>query len=343
MSVLATDNFNRANANPIGGNWTTITGLSAMQIVSNAATPSSLSPNDCGSYYNAVTWPNDQYSQAKLTVVDTKTDGSGIGVAVRVAAAALTAYRVVLTHASPGTNVSLQRFLAGAFTRLWDRGAAFVDGDLVRLEVQGTTLRVFINGVQVGADFTDTNIASGNAGISYSSVATSASLDDWEGGDFGGGTTSGTATLTGAGTLTDVATLGAIKTSTGAGVLTNAPVVGAGGTLIGGGTLGPLATLGATESSTGAGTLSDTATVRATVPLTGAGLLSDAAVVGAIVSATGAGTLTALSGQSANLVGAGTLTALATIRGPVTFTGAGVLTTAAGPSASSGEVWGVAT
>ena len=46
----------------------------------------------------------------------------------------------------------------------------------------GTKLQIFLNGTQVGADVTDNSIASGSAGIAYSSTATSAAIDDWEGG-----------------------------------------------------------------------------------------------------------------------------------------------------------------
>ncbi len=181
MSTLATDDFNRADADPIGGSWTTASSNSAMKIVSNACQPSSL-PADCGAYYNAISWPDDQYSQCKITVNDTAS-GSGPGVYVRLASGAFTCYRAVASHATTN-NVELAKFVAGAHTAIWQRTQSFTDGDTLRLEVQGTTLRVFINGVQVGADATDSSVTTGNAGVAYSSQSVSASLDDWEGGDL---------------------------------------------------------------------------------------------------------------------------------------------------------------
>jgi hypothetical protein len=35
MTVLLADGFNRPNANPAGGNWTTVSGQGAFQILSN--------------------------------------------------------------------------------------------------------------------------------------------------------------------------------------------------------------------------------------------------------------------------------------------------------------------
>lgn len=183
MTALATDNFNRANVDPIGGNWTTISTEGDLAIVSNAVTPHSLAV-DSGAFYNAITWPNDQYSQLNLTVSST-TSAQGMGPAVRVASAAETYYRVVLSHAAT-LNVVLHKVVASSLSTLWSRTATFNDGDLVRLEVQGTTLRVFIAGTQVGADFSDSSspITSGSAGIGYSPAATSNSGDNWEGGDL---------------------------------------------------------------------------------------------------------------------------------------------------------------
>jgi len=189
MSVLGTDTFTRANETPLAGNWTTVTSETAFNLASNAITPSNLN-NDCGAYRNDITPPNDQYSQLVLTVTNTGGGGQGLGVACRIATGARTYYRVVADHASPSANVELGKMIAGAFTVIWSRSATFTNGDALRLEVQGTTLRVYIAGVQVGADATDSAIASGRFGISYSSVCTAATGDNWEGGDFGGAATS---------------------------------------------------------------------------------------------------------------------------------------------------------
>ena len=56
-----------------------------------------------------------------------------------------------------------------------------------RALAQGTTLKVSIAGVQQGANITDSAIASGRAGVAYSSTAVTPSLDDWEAGDLTSG------------------------------------------------------------------------------------------------------------------------------------------------------------
>lgn len=186
MSTLASDTFNRANANPIGGNWTTGSGDGAMQITSNAAWPAD-NTLDSQAYYNAVTWPADQWSEVAVTS-GTIGGGTGFGVSARKSAAAATHYRLVVDR-NASNNIELAKVVAGAFTLIWDRTSAYSDGDVIRLEVQGTTLRAYRNGTQIGADSTDSGIATGNAGIMYSSTDTAAKGDNWNGGDFSSGVT----------------------------------------------------------------------------------------------------------------------------------------------------------
>lgn len=201
MVALASDNFNRANSTGLGANWTKAGDASIFRfdVVSNAAVPESLAGADSMAYYNAVTWPNDQYSQAKITVTGTGGGGSGPGVAVRVGITGLNWYRAVVDHAG-SNNVSLSIMVGGAYSDIWLRNATFTDGDVLRLEVQGTTLRVKINGVQVGGDVTDSTFSTGNAGLAYSTSESAATLDDWEGGDFSGGASPQTVTPNAIGT-----------------------------------------------------------------------------------------------------------------------------------------------
>ncbi len=83
------------------------------------------------------------------------------------------------------------RNVAGTWTKLVDGGAiGDATGLIVRLEVSGVgatvTLRVYLAGVQVGTDISDTNaarlVAAGAPGIySYGNHMI---LDDWAGGDL---------------------------------------------------------------------------------------------------------------------------------------------------------------
>ena len=181
MSVVASDNFNRANADPIGGSWVTGSGEGAFKIVSNAATNSGA--GDCSAYYNT-TFPNDQYSQAKFSGSTTSADsGAGQGLVTRQSASARTHYRVVFNNRGPD-EAELAKFVAGTYTQLWSRTITYSTGTVGRIESQGTTQRVFYNGAQVGADATDSAISSGFAGVAYSSTDSGTTIDDWEGGDF---------------------------------------------------------------------------------------------------------------------------------------------------------------
>lgn len=183
-SALATDNFNRADANPINGNWTGFTSETNFQITSNtAAVGNGLSDNGC--YENSATWPNDQYSQAEATVNTSFNDGSGIGVRVRMATGARTAYDSIVDASNHAFH---SKFVSGTYTNIWSRAITFSAGAVIYLEVQGTTLVTKYNGSAVGASNTDSSIASGKAGLRHSGNTDSLShLDNWEGGDFGGG------------------------------------------------------------------------------------------------------------------------------------------------------------
>jgi hypothetical protein len=165
-------------------------------------------------------------------------------------------------------------------------------------------------------------------------------------------TIQGSATLSGAGTLTAAATTAAGATLAGAGTasatattVTGAAVAGVGtlvpvpatvrtgGTLAGAGTLTAAATTGAGASLAGAGTLTGTATTRTGATLTGAGTVTAAATHATGSAVTGAGTVSALATTvaGATITGAGTLTATGTNSGSAsaTLTGAGTMTATA--------------
>lgn len=183
MGVLASDDFTRANENPLGnGAWTTSTTFVAMQLVSNVATPTNPT-SDNGSYYSGLAWPANQFSRARLTVNGTAGGDSGVCLFVRHAAGANTLYRLDADHAA-SNNVTLAKFVAGVYSVVtgWPRTLAWTDDDLWELWAIGTTLRVFRNGAQLGADSTDASIASGSPGVGVSGAVTSASIRAWEGG-----------------------------------------------------------------------------------------------------------------------------------------------------------------
>ena len=174
MSVLYSETFTGANANPIGGVWTTGSGWAALQRISNLVDGTS---GDSGAYVSTVVPPNDQYSKVTLGAAFT-TDG---GPFVRAATGAKTHYLLDIA-----ASCQLYRVSAGVYTTI---GAAFshtaVIGDVYEIRAVGTTISGWINGVQQRT-VSDANIASGRFGIFIS--GTSLRFSSFEGGDF---TTSG--------------------------------------------------------------------------------------------------------------------------------------------------------
>lgn len=192
MPVLAADDFNRADAAAnLGALWTSRQGSSPNQygIVSNRAQPGSFSASDLCTFYNGATFPPDQYAQVAVYGITGTTNTNGLGPAVRIrtdniggGSSFLDMYEMCI-NAAGSNNVSLNRWVAGAFTNIAQRTQAFSDGDIARLAIQGTTLRMYRNGVQLGADVTDTSLTTGAAGMCLVSAMTAGALDSFEAGD----------------------------------------------------------------------------------------------------------------------------------------------------------------
>jgi len=177
MALPATDNFNKADANPIGGNWTTVPGEAALKIVSSQCVQSLSGANRNAAYWNADSFNNDQYSKIKIVSLGTL---NTVGPLVRVSPSAETFYRVVTST----TTITISKCIVGSFTNIGTTiSYTFATGDTLKLAVVGTTLEVFVNDVSVGTR-TDSDIASGSAGI-YSRG--DGVVDDWEGGNVAAG------------------------------------------------------------------------------------------------------------------------------------------------------------
>lgn len=168
-----TDNFNRANENPLGnGNWTAITGWNPMQILSNVATKT-VDGAQNGSYYSGgAAFGNDQYCEAVR-------NGVGfVGLMLRINGGN-NGYQLSVED---DTNLAyIYRLDGGVQTML---GGSFAynnpNGQILRFEVVGTTLNVYSNGVLL-ATRTDATYAAGRPGIyQYNSTAT---LDSFAAGD----------------------------------------------------------------------------------------------------------------------------------------------------------------
>lgn len=171
MALPASDNFNRADANPIGTNWTST--KNSCQLVSNAI--QGVSFNYSAAYWSGDTFNNDQYAQMAAVQIS---DG---GPAVRMSAGP-NSYHF---DAKAGTNTVMQKDVGGSFTNLQSGLATPAVSDVCYIEVVGTTLKMKINGVQIGSNQTDSSLASGSAG--FWTFDTSTRMDDFQADNIGGG------------------------------------------------------------------------------------------------------------------------------------------------------------
>ncbi len=182
MAILATDTFDRADSTDLGAVWDVVPGLTNCQIVGNRVRSGVANTDDIESY-NGVTWPDDQYAQLTVAVL-TGTDLQ-VGTAVRCSTTVASAY-FGFAHTDTGgaMHYQLWRVVSGTFTLLGTDPTDPVVGDVVRTEAEGTTIRLQRNGTTL-MQVTDTNLASGRAGVAfYAAVLANAEGDAWEGGNF---------------------------------------------------------------------------------------------------------------------------------------------------------------
>lgn len=188
MGIVATDDFNRDDENPIAGNWSTVDN-GGCQIISNEVAQAGSGHSI--SCWNADIFGDNQYSQAKVTA---SAASYGFGVTLRCNAAAGTGYFV--------------RFWSGVATLCWWDGSNYTVignfeshtpavNEVIKLSVDGYVFTLYIDGTQHGSTVTDTTeyASSGKPGLFFFSP-TSLRLDDWEGGDDSTPTVALTGTVT---------------------------------------------------------------------------------------------------------------------------------------------------
>lgn len=181
---LASDNFTRANANPIGGNWSPLVAGSTAQLLSNAVTSHTAgTPGD--SFWNALTWPADQWSTITLGTI---VNGSFAGAYVRMSTGGVqTGYRLVLSGGtgSASSTLTLQKVVAGAFTQLGIVTQEVNVGDTLTVCVIGTEVSAYWNQVLLFVAV-DAVIATGASGFEVDAVTSvnNVKITGWSGGTF---------------------------------------------------------------------------------------------------------------------------------------------------------------
>jgi len=187
VSVLATDDFNRADAATLGSNWSRAFGSSAdMGIFSNQVDVASAN-TFAMAYYNALAWPDDQYSQAKVIALASHS----MMVICRASTATSTSWYGGGCGSSLFGNNNYRiarRISGGSVTSLASVATNVAANDVLKLECTGGTgpaLALYRNGSSM-VTFTDSGgVSSGQAGLQAQNNNGNVALwDDWEGGDF---------------------------------------------------------------------------------------------------------------------------------------------------------------
>lgn len=161
IRTLATDDFNRADANPAGSPWSgTVPPWDVTyKILSNALQQQSDSGDHIAVHDDGViSWPNDQCSQG---VIRTTVNADG-GPCVRGLAGTKQGYFFGANIATG--NYQIQKFVAGANSTIASAAGSWADGDTITIEAVGTSIRGYKNGVLV-ISVTDTSLASGRPGF----------------------------------------------------------------------------------------------------------------------------------------------------------------------------------
>ena len=178
--VSAADKFDRPDANPIGGNWTTVPGATDLQIVSGAVAGS------VDGFINTAYWNADTFSDNQCSQVTLIQAGAGI-YSAPVVRASHTEHSIYALNANGSTSYQIFRVLADVETKLGDDIPLVpASGDVLKICVSDTTISAYINGV-LQTKRTDSTIASGSPGIEVSTnggFTSTPTIDNWSGWDL---------------------------------------------------------------------------------------------------------------------------------------------------------------
>lgn len=187
LNVLASDNFTRANENPIAGNWSQRfvgTSWCAAQIVSNVV-ESTVAGSNGDSYWNALTWNNNQWAQITVGAMSAS---SFVGVNLRgsLNSADNTAYRLYWNGNTGSSGTwAFQKYVSGVQTTLKTGTLTVNIGDTLTGVVIGTNLMLYWNNLLL-AIVSDSSISAGVPGFMIAPITSvaNAKITAWSGGNF---------------------------------------------------------------------------------------------------------------------------------------------------------------
>jgi hypothetical protein len=184
VSVIFTDTFSVADGDlhTIIAGWVQVTGQDTLQIVSGVVAKGG-GGNDACYFYDPSTWPNDQYGQTTLGTPISDGVGTGFGPALRINGAGNSFYRMIAN----ASGYELARIVSGSNTLVMASGSGttFANGDIIYLEMNGSTPTMKKNGTSFGTPTADSTHTAGDVGICYSStVSNFGGVDAFEGGSL---------------------------------------------------------------------------------------------------------------------------------------------------------------
>lgn len=175
------DLFSRSDENPLASPWASVTGQSALQLVSNTARPSAISVG-CVQRHTGVNAGNQQFAKVKLGTLS----GSGTIIIILCicynTGGADTGYRAQYGGSGSWT---VYRVTAGATTSLDTFSHTPASSDIYVFWLDGGNLKFSINGGAPAVTVADANYTSGNPGLGlYSNNATNdVVVSEFYGGD----------------------------------------------------------------------------------------------------------------------------------------------------------------
>jgi hypothetical protein len=185
MALPATDSFTRGPASTVdidvySANWTQDSSTGDFKV--DGTTDNVWSDKTEGScHWNADSFDNDQYAEI---VIVSSSSGNWHGVSVRADTGGANTY-----YGFYGDSSSQYLFeqIAGSWTEISSTGNGFSASDVVRLEVDGTSLSALVNDSEEESASGESGISSGAAGLSSSAGSSTPRMDDWEGGNLAAG------------------------------------------------------------------------------------------------------------------------------------------------------------
>ena len=175
---IASDNFARPDG-LLGSNWTL--GLNTLSVYNNQVQSNTAGTSQTIAYWNANSFANDQFSKLVLSAAEINSTASGVGVCVRCSSTSggngYVFYGLSVGYFQWGKVVD------GTFTLFNQTGRVANVGDVIELDAVGTTITGLVNGTQIFS-VTDSDLSSGNAGISGYGQGTDVMANNWAAGDL---------------------------------------------------------------------------------------------------------------------------------------------------------------